>query len=60
MELHKITIDKQGRAKIEVTGVKGEACKAATARIQALGHTISDDPTPELYEAENAVETQNR
>jgi hypothetical protein len=60
MELHKITIGKDAKVKVEVTGLKGQACKEATAKLQALGHTVSDEPTPELYEAENAVETESR
>jgi hypothetical protein len=55
-ETHKIEI-KAGKVKIEVTGIPGEGCKAATARLQSLGKTISDEPTPELYEAAHENQT---
>lgn len=59
-ELHKIRITKDAKVHVEVTGLKGEACRAATEKLQALGHTVSDTPTDEMYQTENTVETQNR
>lgn len=58
-ETHRIEI-KDGKVKITVEGIKGQACKSATERIQDLGTTISDVDTPELYEAGNETVTQGR
>ena len=58
-ELHTIEI-KDGKVKITVTGIKGQACKAATERLQGLGHTISDIDTPELFEESNETVTAQR
>jgi hypothetical protein len=54
-ELHRIEI-KGGKVSVTVTGVKGQACKAATERLQGLGKTITDTDLPELYEAGNEAE----
>jgi hypothetical protein len=58
-ETHQIEI-KDGKVKITVTGVKGQACKAATERLQGLGTTISDTDLPELYEEGNETVTAGR
>ena len=58
-EVHQIEI-KDGKVKVTVTGVKGQACKAATARLQELGTTISDTDLPELYEEGNETVTAGR
>lgn len=58
-ETHRIEIFK-GKVTVTVTGVKGIACKAATERLQGLGHVISDVDTPELYEEGNETVTAGR
>jgi hypothetical protein len=61
MEMHKIEISKDAKVKIEVTGVSGPACKAATERIQkALGHTVTDVETAEYYENAENVQAVNQ
>lgn len=54
-ETHTIEI-KDGKVKVTVTGVKGQACKASTEKLRGLGHVISDIDSPELYEAGNEAE----
>lgn len=41
-----------GKAKIEVRGVKGQSCKALTKEFEdkLAGRKISDTPTKEMYE----------
>jgi hypothetical protein len=52
-ERHVITIGKDGTPTIEVEGVKGSSCKAATEQIERLlGNTVSDLETPEYFEGE--------
>ena len=47
----KITIDKLGKTKIEVDGVKGQSCEEITKGIeQALGTVTSRKQTGEYYE----------
>jgi hypothetical protein len=58
-ETHQIEI-KNGKVKVTVTGVKGQACKAATERLQGLGHVVSDVDTNELYEEGNETVTAGR
>lgn len=55
-ETHRIEIFK-GKVTVTVTGIKGQACKAATERLQGLGKTISDIDSPELFEGENETVT---
>jgi hypothetical protein len=53
MERHTITIGKDGAPTIEVEGVKGSSCKAATEQIERLlGNTVSDTETSEFFEVE--------
>jgi hypothetical protein len=58
-ELHRIEI-KGGKVTVTVSGVKGQACKAATERLQGLGTTITDTDLPELYEASDETVTSGR
>ena len=55
-ETHRIEIF-NGKVTVAVTGIKGQACKAATERLQGLGKTISDIDSPELFEGENETVT---
>ena len=51
MERHVITIDKNGAPSIEVEGVKGSSCKAATEQVERLlGRVTSDVETSEYFE----------
>lgn len=51
MQTHKVTIRKDASVQIEVNGVKGCACKDATAALeQKLGTVTSTAPTGEAYE----------
>ena len=54
----KITIDKMGKTKIEVDGVKGASCEELTKGIEkALGSVSSRKQTDEYFEQE--VEENN-
>lgn len=47
----KVTIKPNGDSVVEVSGVKGEGCRALTAALEAaLGNTTSDTATSEMYE----------
>ena len=60
-ETHRIEISKDAKVKIEVTGVSGPACKAATERIQkALGHTVNDVETAEYYQNAENIQAVNQ
>ena len=53
MERHVITSDKNGAPSIEVEGVKGSSCKAATEQVERLlGRVTSDVETSEYFEGE--------
>ena len=60
MELEEIevTIEKDGRVRIQVRGVKGEACLDLTQALeQALGGVIEErSMTPEAYENPQGAE----
>lgn len=59
-ETHQIEI-KDGKVKVTVTGVKGQACKTGiTARLQSLGTTITDCDTPEIHETDVQNVTASR
>ncbi len=52
-ERHTITIGKDGTPTIEVEGVKGSSCKAATERVEALlGRVTSDIETSDFFDGE--------
>jgi DUF2997 family protein len=57
----KIVIPKTGNITISVDGVKGPSCKKLTERFEkALGDTVSDVDTPEMYEQpETQTETES-
>jgi Protein of unknown function (DUF2997) len=61
--MERITIDffPNGTQQIAVDGVKGEACKQATAAYETtLGAKISEVPTSEMYEQqENPARLQH-
>jgi len=51
MQELEITIDKEGNVKIEVSGIKGEGCRALTRDIEnAIGETREYTCTAEYYE----------
>ena len=51
MEKIKVTIKPNGDSTVEVSGVKGEGCKALTAALEAaLGTPTASAPTGEMYE----------
>lgn len=54
-ETHRIEI-KDGKVKVTVEGIKGQGCKAATERLQSLGHVITDVETAEAYEQNNEIQ----
>jgi len=51
-----VTIPKKGISKglrslsVQAEGYKGTTCKDATQFLEQLGHVISDDATPEMFE----------
>lgn len=60
IEEHVITIPKNGKVKIEVTGVKGQKCLEATRAIEAkFGRTTNRTETPEMYEQTQDVQLKN-
>ena len=55
MEIHKLTIAKDGSVTIEVNGIKGKSCQDATRELEKrLGAVTDDQQTGEYYEEENA------
>ena len=52
-EVHKVEISEDGTVQITVNGIKGKACKDATAKLEAaLGRTTSSVPTSEMAQKE--------
>jgi hypothetical protein len=52
-----VPLGKDKPVKIETSGFKGETCTKATAGLQAaLGQTLVDNPTQDMYEPEVNVD----
>lgn len=61
--MEKITIDiaTDGTPTIKVNGVKGRSCQDATRELeQALGKTVSDKATSEMYEQPQGIQNRNK
>ena len=62
MELQEIEVEisKSGEVSIHVKGVKGEACLALTADLEAAlgGQVVSRERTAEIYEGEQVSDWQ--
>ena len=58
MKTVKITISK-GQTKIETSGFSGSACQDATKKLEAaLGQTLTDTPTEEMYNENSSTQDQ--
>lgn len=58
MESIRVTI-KNGAVKIETSGFAGPACQKATERLsKALGKSVKDTPTAEMYQTPVNMETE--
>lgn len=56
----KITIDKKGRARIELNGFHGVGCTEIAEKLKAIGRVTSETNKPEFYENnENASTLDN-
>ncbi len=63
MELQeiRIAIDKDGRVRVDVNGVKGMKCLDVTRALEAaLGDDVEREMTPDAYEQEQELELDNR
>lgn len=63
MELQevRIAIDKNGRVRVDVGGVKGMKCLDVTRALEeALGGDVEREMTAEAYEQEQELELDNR
>lgn len=56
-----VTVPLKGPVVIETKGFTGNACMQATERLKsALGVTISETPTEEMFQAETQAEEQTQ
>ena len=46
----KITIDKKGRAKVEMIGFHGAGCGELADKLKSIGRVTSETNKPEFYE----------
>ncbi len=57
----RIAIDKSGKVRVDVNGVKGMKCLDVTRALEeALGGEVEREMTPEAYEQEQELELENR
>ena len=60
MEMHKLTIAKDGSVTIEVNGIKGKSCQDATRELEKrLGVVTDDQMTGEFFEESNETFNQH-
>ena len=59
-QIVKVTIDKKGRAKVEMIGFHGVGCGELADKLRSIGRVTSETNKPEFYETnENANTLDN-
>jgi len=56
----KVTIDEEGNVAFEVKGIKGPGCEEVLRPFEKLGLVVEEQKTPEYYQTEVGIATQQR